>query len=125
MRINLDYPPAVEREIELSDGQRFTLTLRPPTAGEKIKDKAAMIKAATIDEAQWRWRLGFIAGWRGIEDQDGEAIPFSAAALDQVLRDDDILSSVLIELHRFFNESLAEARVKNLPRPPDVSGAAV
>lgn len=74
----------VPRTVGEGDGS-FTLLLKPPTFAERLDHMASEVASLLAPEkksAHFQHMLGFVAGWDGVCDTQGQPVPFSRQTLE-------------------------------------------
>jgi hypothetical protein len=96
---------------------QFAIVVRTPSYAERMSDcgieLSAMQKSAGMDDLL-KHRMGFVVDWQGVEDSDGQPIPFSQKTLQAAAAADAQFAFLVIaKLNEHFTRRIDENAVKN------------
>lgn len=107
----LDPAPTFEATVRLSvPGSDAGVPVKITFRHKRTRELDAWLKGAADRPNDAAYLAEVIAGWSGIGDSEGQPVPFSTKALEQLL---DAYPSASVELLLAYRRQLADARAKN------------
>lgn len=105
LRLSLQESHTVTRKVTGNFEGDFEVTIRQPTAAERMEARGLAI-TERIGELQ-KFRASLIVGWNGMTDADGKEIPFNPRTQELVLRIQPVQDAINSTVRAYLEESSA------------------
>lgn len=120
VKLNLWGKANQEDKLVSGDFGTFFVTLRRPTAAERVRMRGLLWENNIQDLLLLRLQL--LVGWKDLFDTDGKPIPFNDHNKDAVFAEQSILDATLQAIRDFVEEKpLEDASAKKSETLPDSS----